>query len=322
MKFLPIHSEHYRIDAIPQNDSRLLTQYAEGWQISGSFGDVVSQAFRGTDYAIFQHHFNIKHDTFLYALSDRPMLTINYMIKGSPLAKIPGLGELQLAEGSYRLFYVPPVKQQVWFVKGFYHCIHIVFDPAYLRKLADRHDSLRQLLDYALQRSDMLFPHNQGTIDLMMNELLRKITTAREDRGETEIYLRAKVLELLLLYIRKHHNTSDGLSSYIYDDRIDRVEQYIEENLDKPLNIDELIRHFNISRRTLQRQFKMKNGLPISEYYRSLKMERSLETLLSRRFTIGEISHIMGYSDVASFTHAFYRYFKSTPQQVLRQNRI
>lgn len=290
--------------------------FMHGVQTAGPFGTVISQDFKGIDYAVYQHHFFIEQGTFLYALADKPILSINYMLRGTPVARIPGIGDIPLAENSYMLFYVPPVRQEVWFEPGDYHCLHIVFDPQYLRKLAYRHEALQRLLDYALKCSDKLLPHESGPIDGMVRNLLDEVMVVREDEAETDIHFRSNVMQLFLQYIKRHHAINTGDALPLADrDRLEAIREYIEGNLADDLCISRLSKRFAVSASTLQRQFSRWYGIPIYRFIYQHRMEKAMALIQTGNMTVAEVSMEVGYNDPSNFSNAFNKYFGFSPSK-------
>lgn len=304
---------------IDDDFSSLAIPFMHGTQTTGPFGSIVSQDFKGQDYAIYQHHFFIKQPTFLYALPHKPILSINYMLRGTPVAKIPGIGDIPLLENTYTLFYVPPVPQQVWFEPGDYHCLHIVFDPQFLRKLAYRHEGLQRLLDYALKSSDMLLAHESGPIDGRVKLLLKEAMVIREDAAETDIYFRSNVMQLFLQYIKRHHAINTGDALPLTDlQRLEAIREYIDSNLSEDLCINKLSKRFAVSASTLQRQFTRKYGISISRFIHQRRMKKAMELIEKGSMSVAEVSMQVGYNDPSNFSSTFNKYFGFSPSKLQR----
>src|SRR3546814_1814224 len=116
------HHSHEAKQIEPENVQpafrHLLISHAIIYITTGDFGLVISQKIRETDFTVWQHHFFIDRDCLLKVYNPTPIVTINYMFQGSPLAKLEGTSETLLQEDTYRLFYVPIIEHRVSFITG------------------------------------------------------------------------------------------------------------------------------------------------------------------------------------------------------------
>lgn len=324
MHFLPPTSirDDCTVTGLTPEYQSLLMPYAKGSQTSGPFGSIVTQTYTGRDFQICQHHFFIRSSSILYAATDQAILSINYMLKGSPVVKVPGMGDLILNEGSYQLFYVPVVNQEVWFAPGQYHSLHIVIDPLYLRNLVEGRPGLQQLLDMVYRNSDKLMPYAAGHIDYTISNLISKILKPIADAGEAALHLQAKVILLFLNYIRKHHSITQSQPSDSTDDsRIAEVKKYMDNNLGGPLIIGQLASHFGFSISTLQRQFYKQYKTPVYKYFFEQRMQQAMQLLESKARQVSEVADLLGYKNVAAFSHAFTKVFGNPPMYYLKGRR-
>lgn len=288
----------------------LLLPFFEHFMTEGPFGSVLTQAFEGNEFGVFQHHMFIKQPVFLYARTQKPMLSINYMLLGTPVGKIPGLGDIQLQENTYQLFYVPASPLQVWFEAGDYHCIHISFTPDYLEKMVDRHVNLQQLLHYATYNSELLLPHEVGQIKLELQHLIDQLTQTKADKGETELHFKSVVLRLFLHYIRRHHGLNEAGES-----TVEQVKSYILSNLAENITLEQLSIDFGISISSLRRNFERKTGRSVARYLTECRMEKALELLNNTEHTVAEVSLLVGYTNSSGFSHAFTKFFGAPPKR-------
>jgi AraC-like DNA-binding protein len=89
---------------------------------------------------------------------------------------------------------------------------------------------------------------------------------------------------------------------------------FIESNLFKDISIGELARHIAASESSLLRTFhKEIHRTPIG-YIKERRLDEALKLLKSNKYTIGEISDLVGYESVSAFTSSFKKRFGVTPQ--------
>ncbi len=101
-----------------------------------------------------------------------------------------------------------------------------------------------------------------------------------------------------------------------YQSRINRVFDYIEENFDKQLTLDELAGISSFSKYHFNRIFwAMVGETPFRCIYR-LRMERAAFLLVNNPDeTISEIAYKCGYADISVFSRNFKSYFNHSPSR-------
>ncbi len=99
-----------------------------------------------------------------------------------------------------------------------------------------------------------------------------------------------------------------------YSDLIVNAINYIRRNLSSPVSLTEIANHLHISREHLCRQFKYETGITPTEYIHKTKIEESCPLLASRKYGIGDIALIFGYSSPSHYTKMFERVIGASPK--------
>ena len=95
---------------------------------------------------------------------------------------------------------------------------------------------------------------------------------------------------------------------------INKTEDYIENNLDKKITLDDLAKNINISKFYFHRIFKNYSQETINQFIRRIKMERSALFLTIRKdIPITEIALRYGYSDSSAYNKVFKQYYGMSP---------
>lgn len=128
-------------------------------------------------------------------------------------------------------------------------------------------------------------------------------------------YDSAKLLENLIRGNRDHYDilvkptqiiTRQSTNIYATDDSyIASTLKYIHQNLDKSLNVDEIVKQVPLSRRSLEKRFLNRIGLPIYKYIFHLRMEKFTQKLLETDQTIFEIALDLGFNDSKNISRQF-----------------
>ncbi len=91
---------------------------------------------------------------------------------------------------------------------------------------------------------------------------------------------------------------------------------YIYQNIDAPINIDELSISFGISKIHLHKIFKEQLGINIYESIKSIRLQKASNLLLTNQYsTVTQIANMCGYSSQSSFIKAFKKRFEQTPKE-------
>jgi transcriptional regulator GlxA family with amidase domain len=89
------------------------------------------------------------------------------------------------------------------------------------------------------------------------------------------------------------------------DEVILNVQDFIENNFNSKITVDELSEKFGLGRRTFERRFKAATYNSIIEYIQRVKIEAAKKQLEIGRKTIYEVMYDVGYSDTKAFREVF-----------------
>lgn len=105
-----------------------------------------------------------------------------------------------------------------------------------------------------------------------------------------------------------------------YQNRINRVFQYIDENLDSDLSLNTISAIAFFSPYHFHRVFKFITEETLNEYVTRRKIEKSALDLIHKDIGITEISTRCGFNDNSSFTRTFKKYYGVNPTEFRKQN--
>jgi LacI family transcriptional regulator len=89
------------------------------------------------------------------------------------------------------------------------------------------------------------------------------------------------------------------------DDHIASTLKFIHKNIEKNLQVDEVVKQVPLSRRTLEKRFLQITGYPIYKYIFNLRIEKFTQKLLETDQTIFEIAIDMGLNDSKNIARQF-----------------
>lgn len=98
------------------------------------------------------------------------------------------------------------------------------------------------------------------------------------------------------------------------DPFIRQIFDITEKNLQNPdFNVKKLAEMLNMSQPTLYRRVKMLTNYTIIELIRGVRLKRSAELLRTRKYSIQEVSEMVGYNDAPTFRKHFVDFYGTTP---------
>ncbi len=97
------------------------------------------------------------------------------------------------------------------------------------------------------------------------------------------------------------------------DEEVKRAQEYIEENYQDKITVDELAKMVAVSRRSFERRFKQATDNTVIEYLQRVKIEAAKRSFESTRKNITEVMFDVGYSDSKAFRNVFKKITGLTP---------
>ena len=93
-----------------------------------------------------------------------------------------------------------------------------------------------------------------------------------------------------------------------------RTRQYIEQNLDKPLSLEQISSVFKRSASTLNGLFRRHLATSIHQYIISRRMDNAYRMLRSGKYSVKEIAFLNGFSSLSNFSTEFRKYHGKNPR--------
>lgn len=95
---------------------------------------------------------------------------------------------------------------------------------------------------------------------------------------------------------------------------METVHEYLVQNLDRRISVEELAKQFHINTTTLKTQFKAVYGTSLAAHIKTHRMERAAVLLATSQKTVGEIAGAVGYTNASKFSDAFRALYKLSPK--------
>ncbi|MEE9361503.1 MAG: AraC family transcriptional regulator [Cellulophaga sp.] len=287
-----------------QDGSLLIRTYA----IKGAFGkgDIVVYLFNGITVSL--RKIWLDKDILLHVKNDFPeIFQLSFLLDGEVIIYQP-LGEEYLYEsqdcffGSLEKFHgkVRISKQKV------FHEVNVKIPESYLRDQG------------VLSNFELKEGGNEQFIRAITNELL-PIVIAIEKCTLTgclmKMFLEAKILELIVLYISTNKEPSLEFKGDSVAKKLYAVKELVLKNLDKNYSLKELSLTFGLNEFELKKEFKRIFGYSVNKYIKNEKMLFAANLLLSTQETVYEIAEKIGYKNATHFSAAFKKTHNMSPKK-------
>jgi AraC-like DNA-binding protein len=180
-------------------------------------------------------------------------------------------------------------------------------------------ESLHPILDSL--PSSIHFSGIQHSDPIWMTVLLIDAQIEREQTNNASIVDRLTEVLFLQLLERRIHEEKEltGFFAALRNPRVHKALELIHANPQHPWSIDSLAERVNMSRATLNRQFKKTVSVPPMTYILNWRMIKAKHFIEYSSKSVDQISELVGFSTARTLTKSFQRHYGMTPSQLRRQ---
>lgn len=159
-------------------------------------------------------------------------------------------------------------------------------------------------------------------LEQFVNELAREL---ERDEPGTQLYVDSLAQILALRLVRQFSNlgkqaleTDSGLPIQ----QLMKAEQYINDNLNRTINLAEVAAAANMNTFYFLKCFNKWKGKTPYQYFSDQRMERAKGLLLQGGFSVAEVAAAIGFKNTTNFVTAFRRYAGVTPLKFAKISRL
>jgi AraC-like DNA-binding protein len=158
---------------------------------------------------------------------------------------------------------------------------------------------------------------------LFRSLFLKIISEANKEVSNID-YIQKKVSSLLAIFFS---DVSSNLRDFLESEKVKISKEEISRlmNVRKYLDIDLATPTFTsltkialMSSTSLKTKFKKMYGTTVFEYFQSMRMQRARILLLTHKYSVKQIGHQLGYSNLSNFTIAFKKEFNQLPRELTK----
>ena len=167
-------------------------------------------------------------------------------------------------------------------------------------------------------------PYSQVYVKFIFSNLLKEFYDNMPDADELQqsreiekIYLSStfdEIKEIMQANIDKLEQIF-GKNPQMIHREIEDIKQYIYENYNKELSVNELAEKVYMAPSYLSYIFKLETGQNLSKFIKAYRMEKAKDMLENTHKKVVTISNEVGYENVSYFCQSFREYFGVSPQK-------
>ena len=163
--------------------------------------------------------------------------------------------------------------------------------------------------------------YKEKKLEPMMSVVLNQMVQLSVHESMHNLYLRAKVFELMSFYFNRSKEMDIEQCPFLVDDKnikkIRLAKEIIISRMIEPPSLTVLASEVEISLKKLKEGFKQVYGASVFVFLLDYKMQVSKTLLSSGNYNVNEVALKVGYSTATHFINAFKKKFGTTPKKYL-----
>ncbi len=109
----------------------------------------------------------------------------------------------------------------------------------------------------------------------------------------------------------------NGTNGEVFDyyPRLKRLRQYVEQSYSDPISLGKAAGIAALESSYFSSYFHVKVGITFTEWLRQVRIEKAMELMKAKDFSITEVAYEVGFGDLRTFERAFKQHTRMTPRE-------
>ena len=235
---------------------------------------------------------------------------VTYIVEGKSYSVKPG--DILLIND--KELHKPVIEQ------GPYERIVIWINPDFIRNACTEETDLLMCFRSTIKNKYNLLRPDAKSLGILKN-ILNKLHACYTNQAYGNDILTRLYLVELIVCLNKIYLDSDIdaiVEDIVYNDKINDIIHYINQNLGEDLSLETLAAKFYTSKYHLLREFKRHTGYTLHSYIHQKRLI-SAKALLREGLSISEVCQACGFNDYSNFIRVFSKTFNISPKRYARQ---
>jgi AraC-like DNA-binding protein len=100
-----------------------------------------------------------------------------------------------------------------------------------------------------------------------------------------------------------------------YYPRLNRLRDYVEQSYSEPIPLERAASVAALESSYFSSYFRAKVGITFTDWLRQVRVEKAMDLMKTRDFSITEVADEVGFGDLRTFERAFKKHTRMTPRE-------
>lgn len=213
---------------------------------------------------------------------------------------------------------VSMVPGDIWFNPPWHPFTHHIEEPCFFIILAIDEDRFFEL--GGIRKNEREFLNNYNLRDDYLKKIMEMFSLETANGGRNGRPFVEQLLSLFCRYFLDHYSSdARGVPApRIGPEEIERVQEYVMQNLSELISMDDLAAELNMSKFHFLREFKKATEKTPYQYVIETRLDRATRLLGNPGLSLSDIAYQLGFSDQSHFTRHFKRQYGQSPGRFRR----
>lgn len=140
--------------------------------------------------------------------------------------------------------------------------------------------------------------------------------------GLDKLYLKNKTMEIILYVLEELQKKQELKLTSLNEEDIKRVKKakvFLQHSFYKQITIPLLAKKVALNQSKLKKGFKEIYNKTVHEYLKDIRLEKAIEYLKTDKYSVKEVSSMVGYTNQGSFSYAFSNRYNFLPKDIQKK---